>query len=122
MYDNIGGKIKALAKFIFIFQAIAMFITGIVLLAVDDDLIAVGLPLALVGPLLAWISSWLLYGFGELIEKTCQIERNTRGDGKATAAPQVARAVSERIVKLEKLRAQGLITEEEYLQALSREQ
>lgn len=122
MYDNIGGKIKALAKFIFIFQAIAMFITGIVLLAVDDDLIAVGLPLMLAGPLLAWISSWMLYGFGELIEKTCQIECNTRGDGKATAAPQAARAVSERIVKLEKLRAQGLITEEEYLQALSREQ
>ncbi|MBP5245183.1 MAG: hypothetical protein J6036_01835, partial [Clostridia bacterium] len=35
-----------------------------------------------VGPILAWVSPFLLYGFGELIETNCEIERNTRNIGK----------------------------------------
>ena len=80
MYDNIGGKIKGLAKIVFIVEAIAAAITGIALMASDEDRILIGLLVMVVGPLVAWVSSWLLYGFGELIDKTCDIERNTRGD------------------------------------------
>ena len=68
MYDNIGGKIKGLAKIMFIVEAIGAVITGIVLLATDDDLIFAGLLTLFCGPIIAWVSSWVLYAFGELVE------------------------------------------------------
>ncbi len=120
MYDNIGGKIKGLAKAIFIVEAIAAVITGIALMASDEDMIPIGLLVMVVGPLVAWISSWLLYGFGELIDKTCDIARNTHGGERKSEAQ--SKVDYERISKIERLRSQGLITEEEYQQAISKEQ
>ena len=118
MYDNIGGKIKGLAKATFIIEAIAVVITGIALMASDEDMIPIGLLVMVVGPIVAWVSSWLLYGFGELVDKACDIERNTRsGERKSEAQTKVD---EERISKIEKLRSQGLITEEEYKQAISK--
>ena len=70
MYDNIGEKIKDLAKASFIVAAIAEVITGIALIATDEDLIGYGLLVMFVGPIVAWVSSWLLYGFGQLIENS----------------------------------------------------
>ena len=70
MYDNIGGKIKGLAKASFIVAAIAEVITGIALMATDEDLIGYGLLVMFVGPIVAWVSSWLLYGFGQLVENS----------------------------------------------------
>ena len=78
MYDNIGGKLKGLAKVLFIVPAIAAVLAGIVLMSTDEHLILYGLLVMVVGPIVAWISSWFLYGFGELIDKACDIERNTR--------------------------------------------
>ena len=118
MYDNIGKKIKGLATASFIVVAIAEVITGIALMVSDDDMILVGLLVMVVGPIVAWVSSWLLYGFGELIDKTCSIERNTRGDEIKSEAQ--AKVDFERISRIEKLRSQGLITEEEYQQAISK--
>ncbi len=109
MFDNIGEKIKGLAKIIFWIEAIGAFMVGLVLAEATDGismLIAVG------GALVAWISSWFLYGFGEIIDKLCAIERNTRhGERKSVAQAKIE---TERIDKIEKLRSQGLITEEEY--------
>ena len=81
MYDNIGGKIKGLAKAIFFIEAIATVITGFIILANSYyfEGILTGVLVIIVGPIFAWISSWLLYGFGELIEKACDIADNTRG-------------------------------------------
>ena len=70
MYDNIGGKIKGLAKAIVIIVAIAAAITGFALMISNDDMILAGLLIMIVAPLVAWISSWLLYGFGQLIENS----------------------------------------------------
>lgn len=120
MYDNIGGKIKGLAKAVFIVETIAAAITGIALMASDEDLIPSGLLVMVLCPLVAWVSSWLLYGFGELIEKTCDIARNTHGGVRKSEAQ--SKVDYERVIKLEKLRSQGLITEEEYQQAISKEQ
>ena len=75
-YGNIGGKIKTWAKWIFIVEAISSIITGIALLVDTEEVIYI--LFCLVGPVVAFVSSWLLYGFGELIEKTTQNERNTR--------------------------------------------
>ncbi len=117
MFDNIGGKIKGLAKVLFWIEAIGAVIAGLVMV---EDTEGISLLFALAGILVAWISSWFLYGFGEIIDKLCDIERNTRGGERKSEAQ--ARVDSERISKIEKLRSQGLITEEEYQQAISKEQ
>ena len=54
------------------------------------------------------------------IDKASDIERNTRGGERKSEAQ--AKVDSERIGKIEKLRSQGLITEEEYQKAISKEQ
>lgn len=74
-YENIGDKIKGLAQMIFVIEAIAAFIAGIALIASDEDLIPLGLLVIVIGPIIAWVSSWLLYGFGQLIENSDIIAR-----------------------------------------------
>ena len=69
-YENIGDKIKGLAQMVFVVEAIAAVITGIALMATDEDLILYGLLVLIVGPIIAWVSSWLLYGFGQLVENS----------------------------------------------------
>ena len=77
MYDNIGGKIKKLAQATFLVEALAATIFGFYMLAEEDPII--GITIMLFGPIVAFVGSWLLYGYGELIDKSCEIERNTRG-------------------------------------------
>ena len=68
MYHNIGGKIKGLAIAWFIIETIGAFITGIILWVDWEEwwcaLIVFG------GPVFEWISSWLLYAFGQLVENS----------------------------------------------------
>ena len=78
LYENIGGKIKNWAKWIFIIEAIGAIITGLVLLCTDEDLILYGLLTLVCGPIVAWVSSWILYAFGELVEDVHAI-RNKEG-------------------------------------------
>lgn len=80
MYIDIGKKIKGWAKWIFIFGAIMSVIGAIVMLftAQDNERIYTALLTLLLGPAFAWVSSWLLYAFGELVDKTCENERNTQ--------------------------------------------
>lgn len=69
MYDDIGGKIKSLAKALALVEAVVSVIVGIAIM-VSGKLVYLGLILLIVGPIVAWISSWLLYGFGQLIENS----------------------------------------------------
>ena len=134
MYENIGKKIKVLAQAIFILESIAAVITGIVLwIDIEEGWCAIVL---FGGPVVAWISSWLLYGFGELIDKVCDIERNSRGVATKSnshvhtptqsntpeqAKPEKATMTKEeRIANLNRLLDQGLITKDEYQMAISR--
>ena len=98
-------------------EVFAAVIVGIVLAEGTEGL---SLLFALAGVIVAWISACFLYGFGEIIDKLCDIERNTRGGERKSEAQ--SKVDSERINKIEKLRSQGLITEEEYQQAISKEQ
>lgn len=70
MYNNVGGTIKTLSKGIFIIEAIGAIIAGANLIATDDDFILLGLLILFCGPIIAWISSLILYAFGELVEDT----------------------------------------------------
>ena len=68
LYENIGSKIKNLAKWILIIETIGAIIMGLVLFFVDDSLILFGLLTLVCGPIVAYIGSWILYAFGELVE------------------------------------------------------
>ncbi len=78
MFENIGSKIKGLATTIFVIEALASVVVGIILLATDEAFVLFGLMSLIGGPIVAWVSSFLLYGFGELIDKASEIEKNTR--------------------------------------------
>ena len=108
MYDKIGKKLKRLAVVSFIVEAIGAAITGIIMLCTGDWW---GLLVMLGGPIVAWVSSWILYGFGELIDKICDIERNTRSEIKSNTQKKCD---EKNIDRIEKLRKNDLITEEEY--------
>ncbi len=70
MFDNIGNKIKILAEVICWIGIIGSIILGIVMMEFDESLIIAGLLVVPIGFLVSWISSFLLYGFGQLIENT----------------------------------------------------
>ena len=74
-YRDIGRKIKHLAWGMFLTEAIASIITGIVLLGEYDEFWPICILLG--GPIVAWVSSWLMYAFGEAIDKLCEIAQNT---------------------------------------------
>ena len=83
MFDNIGGKIKTLAKVICWVGIVASAISAVYVGAVTSNLngalgIVIAIPLVLLGAVLSWIVSFTLYGYGELIELTAKIEQNTR--------------------------------------------
>lgn len=78
MYNNIGKKIKGFAKVIAIILAIIYAIIGIALIVSNKEGAYIGgLLIILIGPFIAWISSWFLYGYGELIDNTSAIRENT---------------------------------------------
>lgn len=130
MYDKIGGKIKTLTKALTILVIVASVIYGIVLLSLGQ---VWGIIYILIMPFLIWASSFVLYGFGELIEKVCNIEKNIRKGSSKTDTETEQKdndedcekkedddgdeynTYNERIAKIEELRDQGLITEEEYI-------
>ena len=120
MFENIGGKLKILAK---LFMAVAVLgsIAAAVYLTVKD-MVQLWAAIALVVgvPFVCWILSALLYGFGELIEKMTEIAYNTRSS--ESPVPQQTAAVQTNMRQkrdiLEKWYVEGLITEDEYRQKL----
>ncbi len=147
MYGNIGEKIKSLAKAAFLIGSIVPVILGIAIMTSDEEFVGFGFVVLILGPFLAWVSTWLLYGFGELVERVCDIERNLRSRDivpKAkptmnfdpnTGAPIAKSTMNfdpntgvpitqtpvnnyDRITNLNNLLEKGLITKEEYKQLL----
>ena len=77
MYNDIGKKFKGLAIGMFWTVAVLSAVAGLVLIMTEN--LIIGLPTLIVGPLSAWISSWIFYGFGEIIDTLKAIEENTEG-------------------------------------------
>ncbi|MBQ2914119.1 MAG: zinc-ribbon domain-containing protein [Clostridia bacterium] len=75
MFDNIGGKIKGFASFLTWVGIIVSVIVGIIY--ISNDNVGIGILIIAIGSLSSWLSSWLLYGFGELIENSSIIAENT---------------------------------------------
>ncbi len=70
MFDNIGGKIKTLAKVVTWIGIIAYVISGIAIMFIDEEMSFIGLMVMIFGGLISWVSSFVLYGFGQLVENS----------------------------------------------------
>lgn len=109
MYDNIGGKLKILAKVLAVIGAVASVIGGLVLVDINPIF---GFLTIIWGPVVSFISSWLVYGFGELIENTQAIAHNTSALRKTSLAKEMED--KKLLENLTVWRDQNLITQEEY--------
>ena len=79
MFSNIGGKIQALAKIICWIGIILSVLCGILYCFVDNKTMApmgkglqilIGILIMGIGSVSAWVGSFLLYGFGRLVENS----------------------------------------------------
>ena len=67
LFKNIGEKLQGLAVLLFILEVFSAIIGGISLIAADDGNV-IGPILLFCGPIVAWISSAILFSFGQLVE------------------------------------------------------
>ena len=81
MFDNVGEKIKKIAKGFFVVEALAALIFGF-MMAVNGDALA-GILIIFGGIFVAWISACLLYGFGEIVTAAIAIAYNSYESAKA---------------------------------------
>lgn len=68
MFDDIGGKIKTLAQ-VLCWIGIAVAVISGVIVFVDGSMI-VGLLTIIIGSLASWLGSFMMYGFGQLVENS----------------------------------------------------
>ena len=126
MYDKIGKKIKALTKVLSIIFIVISVIFGIVsfcLAGESEYFLIYGFMFLIFMPIFIWIGSFTLYGFGELIDKVCDIESRLSGSNLSNPSENkgtLGKEESARKSELKKLRDQGLLTEEEYNEFLSK--
>lgn len=68
MYDNIGGKIKQFAKLCAGIGIAISVMCGLAVMAAAGLL--VGVLVAAIGGVASWVGSFVLYGFGQLVENS----------------------------------------------------
>ena len=89
MFNNIGRKIKTFAKVMCWIGIIVSVVAGLVMIVgsffsyvyAPAAGIASGLLTAVLGSLFSWVGSFMMVGFGELVENTAEIAANTRQNG-----------------------------------------
>ncbi len=69
LFANIGATIKALARVNAWIGIIASIIIAFIMIP-NEDVAGWGFAILICGPLISWISSTTIYGFGQLIENT----------------------------------------------------
>lgn len=120
MFENIGSKIKALASVACAVGIAVSIIGGIIVMCTVEELIGIGFVVMIGGSLLSWLSSFVLYGFGELVENSAIVARKTEqsivgsNDGEF-----MSKNKNEKVSYLNDLKARGLITIDEYNKKLA---
>ena len=78
MFSNIGQKIKTLAKVCTWIGIICSILCGLVVIFEGGDIesILIGFLIGIAGSLFSWIGSFLLYGFGQLVENSDKIVKS----------------------------------------------
>ena len=89
MFFNIGNKIKVLAMVTTIIGIIFSIIFGIIIMIENFFLCLISM---LICGVSSWVGSFMIYGFGELIECAQRIARNTRPSVNTSALLQSASA------------------------------
>lgn len=89
MFDNIGEKIKLLAKVNCVALAAAGVICGFAVMF--NASFFIGLLVMVGGALAGWTGSFVLYGFGEVVE-AAMVLRDAAGKQKAAAPSEAAPA------------------------------
>lgn len=95
MYSNIGKKIKVLTVIITIILMLGALGTGAYFIVEGMDyfdyggdyFVYIGIAIAVGGPILAWIMSFVMYGFGQLIDNTDKLVKLGQANSAACAAP-----------------------------------
>ena len=107
-FDNIGSKIKNLAKYSCWITILLIWIAALIsfIVLVSDSWTAylwwIPLVSAVVGPFLVWIGSWAMYAFGEFVE-----DIHAMRDKEGTTAEVKAKREAEARIKREaELKAQ----------------
>lgn len=113
-FDNIGGKIKNLAKWSCWITILLIWIAApiaFITLVADDwtaELCWIPLVGAVVGPVIIWLGSWAMYAFGEFVEdvhtmrngQCATTQKSTSPKGKTKPAkketPTVRKTIDER--------------------------
>ena len=75
-FENISAKIKILAKVLCWLGIGVSCIIG--LYQMVNDMFIDGVIVVIVGSLTSWVSSFFMYGFGELIEQSTETTKNTK--------------------------------------------
>ena len=76
MFKNIGKKIKLFAV-VSVYISLAIFLWLGIYIMLEYKMYVVGIITIILGVLASWISQFLLYGFGELVDKTTEIANNS---------------------------------------------
>lgn len=145
MFENIGNKIKTVAKVVCWIGIIASLIIGFILLVQDEDTAFAGILTMVLGSLGSWVGSFITYGFGQLVENSdilvqqsskspsLNIEKSStatvpsvsnqhrwrcNGCGNMISDEICPICNKEKIDNLKKWKEEGLITEEEYMQKM----
>lgn len=76
MFRNIGTKIKRITKSSCLFGMGLSIVGGLIIavlgiVAGEGSLIITGLVIGVVGPAVSWLSSLVLYAYGEMVENSC---------------------------------------------------
>lgn len=140
MFHNIGRKIKGLAIVFAMLGMVASIVEGIQLIentAYDDNgmWIIIGFVVIIGGSVLSWISAFILYGFGELVDNSTIIAAVLQKDSgvgdlisqssplnekgaDVDLAPSAADS-QQRLASLDEARMQLSITEADYWYTLN---
>ena len=78
MFANIASTLKTFAMVLLLLGIFVSIIAFIVILGMDDGLFIAAIGILLGGVVGSFVNAWLMYGFGELIDKATEIAENTR--------------------------------------------
>lgn len=124
MFKNIGSKIQGLAVLETGLGIMASILIGGIIMSQDESTIFLGFVIIILGSILSWISSFLLYGFGKLIENSDYLVQNTDimvKDLKVNSKVNINDGtpadsnVTSQFETLNKWLAEGVINQEEYI-------
>ena len=81
MFNNISGKLKVWAIITVIIGNISAIISGVSLISQGEGFGIIGIVIMFAGILSSWLTAWILFGLGDLIDTTdaiySKVNKNT---------------------------------------------